>query len=102
MNEKNAYAPIDLAEPFYGFETPPRSFLKDCEKYWCQYWRDREKQYTDADKAFYGIEEDGQECFYIGNTRIRITEHFPKTGADMRELMAKMILSAARHLDGSN
>ena len=86
-------------EPDDYFEKPPESFLKECEAYWRQYWREREKKYTDADKAFYGVEEDGQEYFYIGSTRIRITEHFPENGADMRELMAKMILSAARQPD---
>ena len=99
MDERIEYELIDTDTSTDGYGTPPKSFLKECEKYWRQYWKDREKQYSDADKAFYGVEEDGQEYFYIGKTRIKITEHFPETGADMRELMAKMILSAARQTD---
>ena len=26
--------PIDYGEPFYGFETPPEIFLRECEEYW--------------------------------------------------------------------
>lgn len=90
------YEPIDLNLPIIEFEKPPKGFLKECEKYWRQYWNNREKQYTDADKAFYVEDEDGQEYFYIGNTRIKVIDHFPAAGPSLCDLMERMILSDAR------
>ncbi len=48
------------------------------------------------DRAFYAVGEDGQEYFYIGKTRIKITEHFPEKGRTMGELIEDLILYAAR------
>lgn len=99
MDKRIEYELIDTDTQTADYETPPDSFLRECDRYWRQYWKGRERAFTDADKAFYGVDEDGQEYFYIGSTRIRITEHFPENGADMGELMAKMIRSAARQQD---
>ena len=90
------YEWVDLNTPFWDFEKPPRETLREFDKYWRQYWKEREKQYTDMDKAFYAVEEDGQEYFYIGKTRIKITEHFPEKGKTMGELIEELILYAAR------
>ena len=44
----------------------------------------------------YSTDENGQQYCCIGNTRIKITEHFPQTGKTVVELIGDMILSAAR------
>lgn len=98
MEEKFEYELVDTDTPLVDYETPPKSFLKACEKYWRQYWNEREKQYTDADKAFYGVNEEGQEYFYIGKTRIKVVEHFPDTGPSLCDLMKRMILSDTQEL----
>lgn len=59
-------------------------------------WKEREKQFTGMDKAFYAVGEDGQEYFHMGKTRIKITEHFPEKGRAMGELIEELILYAAR------
>ena len=92
MDEQFEYELADSDAPVGDYETPPKSFLKECEKYWRQYWRDREKQFTDADKAFYAVEEDGQEYFYIGKNRVKITEHFPDEGKSIGDLIEDMVL----------
>ena len=96
MDEQIEFELIDGDAPAGDYETPPKSFLKECEKYWRQYDRDREKQFTDADKAFYGVDEEGQEYFYIGKTRIKVIEHFPDDGPSLCDVMERMILSDAR------
>ncbi len=49
-----------------------------------------------GNKAAYSVDRNGQQYYCIGDTRIKITEHFPRTGKTMVELMGDMILSAAR------
>ncbi len=34
MTESYEHDLIDPNEPFYGFEEPPESFLRECEEYW--------------------------------------------------------------------
>ena len=47
----------------------------------------------------YSTDENGQQYCCIGNTRIKVIEHFPATGKTIVELMGDMILADA-HLDG--
>ncbi len=102
MNISSTYDVIDLNTPFWDYEQPSRTTLREFEKYWDQYWKEREKQYTDMDKAFYAVDEDGQEYFYIGKNRIKITEHFPEKGKTMGELIEDLILYAARQEKRAN
>ena len=44
-------------------------------------------------------DETGQRLCRVGNTRIRVTEHFPRTGKTVVDLIGDMILADAR-LDG--
>ena len=50
-------------------------------------------------KPVYSTDENGQQYCCIGNTRIKVIEHFPATGKTIVELMGDMILADA-HLDG--
>ena len=54
------------------------------------------------DRTFYATDEDGQRYFYIGKTRIKITEHFPEKGKTMGELIEDLILYAAREDERAN
>ena len=47
-------------------------------------------------QGFYSVDQTGQTYFCVGDTRIKVTEHFPQTGKTVVELMGDMILSAAR------
>jgi len=102
MNISSTYDVIDLNTPFWDYEQPSKTTLREFQKYWDQYWKEREKQYTDMDKAFYAVDEEGQEYFYIGKNRIKITEHFPEKGKTMRELIEDLVLYAARQEERAN
>ena len=44
----------------------------------------------------YSTDAGGQVYCHIGNTHIKVTEHFPETGRSIGELIEDMILYAAR------
>ena len=45
--------------------------------------------------VFYSFGSGGEMYCQVGNTRIKVTEHFPKSGKTMGELIEDMILYAA-------
>ena len=45
--------------------------------------------------VFYSYGSGGEMYCQIGNTRIKVTEHFPRKGKTMSELIEDMILYAA-------
>lgn len=47
----------------------------------------------------YSVDENGQLYCCIGNTRIKVIEHFPQSGKTIIDLIGDMILADAR-LDG--
>ena len=46
--------------------------------------------------SFYVVEPDGTEYFYCGNSRVKVSEHFPENGKTIRKLMKNVIQYAAR------
>ncbi len=48
-----------------------------------------------ASNVFYSFGAGGQMYCQVGNTRIKVTEHFLKSGKTMGELIEDMILYAA-------
>ena len=45
------------------------------------------------------VYETDRLCCRVGNTRVRVTEHFPRTGKTVVDLIGDMILADAR-IDG--
>ena len=91
----NNHDHVNLDDPLWDFEQPPRATLREFHQYWRQYWREHRRKYTDADKAFYAIDVDGQMFFYFGNTRIKVTEHFSGNGKSMDKLIEDLVHYAA-------
>ena len=52
-----------------------------------------------ANISVYSVYETDRLCCRVGNTRVRVTEHFPRTGKTVVDLIGDMILADAR-LDG--
>ena len=53
-------------------------------------------------QGFYSVDQTGQTYFCIGNTRIKITEHFLEKGKTMGELIEDLVLYAARQEERAN
>ena len=49
--------------------------------------------------SVYSVYETDRLCCRVGNTRVRVTEHFPRTGKTVVDLIGDMILADAR-IDG--
>ena len=47
-------------------------------------------------KPYYGTEPDGEMYFYIGNTRIKVSEHFAKDGKPLENLLEDIIKYSAK------
>lgn len=47
-------------------------------------------------KGYYTKDENGQEYFNYGRTRIKVIEHFPEEGKTITELIEELILREAR------
>ena len=47
-------------------------------------------------EPFYGTELDGEKFFYIGNTRIKVSEHFNKDGKRLEDLLEDVIKYSAK------
>lgn len=86
-NPESCFDPIFL---------PPESFLEECRKYWEDYY-DRMIEEKIGVPTFYTIDENGVEYFYHGKTRIRVSEHFAKSGRTYGEIAADTI----RYVTGS-
>ena len=50
-------------------------------------------------KPVYSVDENGRQYCRIGDTRIRVTEHFSPSGKTIVDLIGDMILADA-HMDG--
>ena len=78
---------IDLCECYEPLDFPPKEILKDWK------WENEPKP-----EPFYGTEPDGEKFFYIGNTRIKVSEHFNKDGKPLENLLEDVIKYSAKSL----
>ena len=46
-------------------------------------------------EPYYGTELNGEVCFYIGNTRIKVSEHFNDKGKSIEDLLEDVIKYSA-------
>ena len=78
--------PYDLNACYEPSEPVPEEFINP--------W-DREP--TLADTAIYITDENGEEYYCCGNTKIKITEHFAKEGKTMGELLKELMIREAKN-----
>ena len=81
----NNHDPIDLCECYEPLDFPPKEILKA--------WKHENEPLPEP---YYGIEPDGEMYFYIGNTRIKVSEHFAKDGKPLEDLLEDVINYSAK------
>lgn len=79
MNEN-----INLCSCFDPIFYPPRNVLDE----WKQF---NESKIQKHPEPYYGTELDGTTHFYIGNTRIKVSEHFNDRGKAIDNLLENVI-----------
>ena len=47
-------------------------------------------------EPYYGTEPNGEMYFYIGNTKIKVSEHFAKYGKPLEDLLEDVIKYSAK------
>ncbi len=76
---------IDLCSCYEPIFYPPKSVLDR----WKQFYKSEAERYPEP---FYGTELDGTTHFYIGNTRIKVSEHFSMNDKPLERLIEDVIL----------
>jgi len=79
MNEN-----INLCSCFDPIFYPPKEVLNE----WKQFY---ELDVQRCPEPYYGTELDGTTHFYIGNTRIKVSEHFSKNEKPLERLIEDVI-----------
>ncbi len=79
------YESIDLCECYEPLEYLPKEILRA--------WK---RESEPVPEPFYGTELDGEKFFYIGNTRIKVSEHFNKDGKRLEDLLEDVIKYSAK------
>ena len=72
--------PIDLCECFEPLDYTSKEILKG--------WK---RESEPVPEPYYGTEPDGEMYFYVGNTRIKVSEHFNKDGKPLEDLIEDVI-----------
>ena len=79
------YVSIDLCECYEPLEYLPKEILEG--------WK---RESEPVPEPFYGTEPDGEMFFYVGNTRIKVSEHFNDKGKSIEELLEDVIKYSAK------
>ena len=74
------YESIDLCECYDPLEYLPKEILRA--------WK---RESEPVPEPFYGTEPDGEMLFYVGNTRIKVSEHFNDHGKTINDLLEDAI-----------
>ena len=91
MKEKTEnYEPVDLCSCYEPVFELPDDLVEEWRKLW-QEKHGTEPEPTPENKAFYGIEPDGEVYFYFGSTRIKVTEHFSDSDRSVGDLIENVI-----------
>ena len=76
------YESIDLCECYEPLDYfPPKEILRE--------WKL-------GNEPYYGTEPDGEMFFYVGNSRIKVSEHFAKDGKPLENLLEDVIKYSAK------
>ena len=76
---------IDLCECYEPMDFPSKDILKG--------WK---RESEPVPEPYYGTEPDGEKYFYVGNTRIKVSEHFAKDGKPLDNLLEDIIKYSAK------
>ena len=76
----NNYDPIDLCECYEPLDFPSKEILRA--------WK---REGEPKPEPYYGTEPDGEMFFYVGNTKIKVSEHFAKDGMPLEDLLEDVI-----------
>ena len=76
---------IDLCECYEPLDFPPKEILRA--------WK---RESEPKPEPYYGTEPGGEKFFYIGNTRIKVSEHFAKDGKRLEDLLEDVIKYSAK------
>ena len=76
----NNYDPIDLCECYEPLDFPSKEILRE--------WKLESKPKCGP---YYGTEPDGEMFFYVGNTKIKVSEHFNDKGKSIEDLLEDVI-----------
>ena len=79
------YESIDLYECYEPMDYPSKEILRE--------WKLGSKPKREP---YYGTEPDGEMFFYVGNTRIKVSEHFNKDGKRLEDLLEDVIKYSAK------
>lgn len=81
----NNHNPIDLCECYEPLDYPPKYILRE--------WKLENEPKCEP---YYGTEPDGEMYFYVGNTRIKVSEHFNDHGKTINDLIEDVIKYSAK------
>ena len=81
----NNYDPIDLCECYEPLDFPSKEILRA--------WK---RENEPLPEPYYGTEPDGEMYFYVGNTRIKVSEHFNDHGKTINDLIEDVIKYSAK------
>ena len=81
----NNHDPIDLCECYEPLDFPPKEILRA--------WK---HESGPLPEPYYGTEPNGEMYFYIGNTKIKVSEHFNKDGKRLEDLLEDVIKYSAK------
>ncbi len=79
------YESIDLRECYEPLDFPSKEILRE--------WK---LENEPKREPYYGTEPDGEMFFYIGSTRIKVSEHFNKDGKRLEDLLEDVIKYSAK------
>ena len=79
------YESIDLCECYEPLDFPSKEILRA--------WK---REGEPKPEPYYGTEPDGEMFFYIGNTRIKVSEHFNDKGKSIEDLLEDVIKYSAK------
>lgn len=79
------YETIDLFECYEPLDFPSKEILRE--------WKLESKPKREP---YYGTEPDGEMFFYVGNSRIKVSEHFNKNGKPLEDLLEDVINYSAK------
>ena len=76
----NNYDPTDFCECYEPLDYPSKEILKDWK------WENEP-----VPEPYYGTVPDGEMFFYVGNSCIKVSEHFAKDGNPLEDLLEDII-----------
>ena len=79
------YESIDLCECYEPLDFPSKEILRA--------WK---RESEPVPEPYYGTEPDGEMFFYIGYTRIKVSEHFNDKGKSIEDLLEDVINYSAK------